>query len=275
MNKEEYINHKLAQVDDNFKYQKKRLGAIKLVFLLKASFLGGLGLNMLLGGLFLHATTALSISAFGFLIHNALKKTIKNLYKNKVIETNHLLNLKKAKLKDDVNTNNKRQKMVQELRKKKKFLDTKSSKYTKLIFGSIVVTSALGILVPFSMISTSAFLGEIVVMKRLLAKKLKVEKEYNRTVSRIANLENDLKIIKSSHPKERRKFTTTNQADRENNNKRNECNYDPLKEFNDSKINQQGKYHPDLHSAMIDEYIDSMERTHIKNYENPVQKVKR
>lgn len=112
-------------------------------------------------------------------------------------------------------------------------------------------------------------------MKHSLNKKQKIDKEYNTTTSRIANLENDLKIIKSSHPKQRIKLTNTNQVERVNNNNRNKYNNSSIKRFNESNLNYEEKYDLNFQNTMIDEYVDSIEKTHIENYESPVQKVKR
>lgn len=214
MNKENYINQKLAEIEKEIAKKKKATSKTNLELLLISSFFGAFGITMLTGGLVIPAAAMLTLSGTTFIARRYINKIVENYYKNKKIEKTHLENAKINDLIDDVNTNGKRKRKLKELRQKKKLVKSIESRKKKFIIGSLVALGVIEVLLPSSLFSIAAFFGELVFYNYQLVKISELKKTEDITNSRIANLENDLAIIRGTHSERSEERTHTRQPER-------------------------------------------------------------
>lgn len=214
MNKENYINQKLAEIEKEIAKKKKATSKTNLELLLISSFFGAFGITMLTGGLVIPAAAMLTFSGTTLIARKHFNKVVENYYKNKKIEKTHLENVKNNDLVDDINTNNKRKRKLKELRQKKKLVKSIESKNKKVIIGSLVALGVIEVLFPSSLFSIAAFFGELVFYNHQLKKIQELKKTEDITNSRIANLENDLAIIRGTHSERSEERTHTRQPER-------------------------------------------------------------
>lgn len=308
MNKENYINHKLAEIEKEIANKKKATSKTNLELLLFSSFFGAFGITMLTGGLVITAAAMLTLSGTTFIARRYINKIVENYYKNKKIEKTHLENAKINDLIDDVNTNGKRKRKLKELRQKKKLVKSIESRKKKVIIGSLVALGVIEVLLPSSLFSIAAFFGELVFYNYQLAKISELKKTEDITNSRIANLENDLAIIRRTQSERREENTHTRQQERREERtytrqteRRNTTGPDqeieesayPISQeeesyFNSSRSNNSSErteydedldnranYYINLQKDMVDNYINTLENSNNDSTEIPLQKAKR
>lgn len=308
MNKENYINHKLAEIEKEIANKKKATSKTNLELLLFSSFFGAFGITMLTGGLVITAAAMLTLSGTTFIARRYINKIVENYYKNKKIEKTHLENAKINDLIDDVNTNGKRKRKLKELRQKKKLVKSIESRKKKVIIGSLVALGVIEVLLPSSLFSIAAFFGELVFYNYQLVKISELKKTEDITNSRIANLENDLAIIRRTQSERREENTHTRQQERREERtytrqteRRNTTGPDqeteesayPISQeeesyFNSSRSNNSSErteydenldnranYYINLQKDMVDNYINTLENSNNDSTEIPLQKAKR
>lgn len=250
MNKDEFIEIKNDEVDEEISKAKKENNNRKTVAGFAGIFFTTLGIvtNIAVPGT---TIAALAIGGSAFIHRNFYKKKKEQEINNLESVKKHLEKVKNETL--DPRLNMKRKNKISQLKKLKSKYKSKleNLKYaSKIEKGATMAGAFLTMINPlFAIIPLSGIIANMVISN----KKLKAAKKVSDTDRRISNLENDLGLIAISR-------TPTPRALGSNENH--------SKEFSKSKAKAN-----DLNENLVDVYISEMEQQKISETQN--QKVKK
>lgn len=258
MTNEEFINDKIAEVEEKIKKTTSRNSKIRLIEDLICTFFGILGGIIFIGGVIPSGIGCLSLAIMSFLSKDYNKKKTTDKITNLNFEKAHLIKVKTEGINASRELNTKRKRKIYELKKEQEKLNKENKKKNKILAISGATIIVGGILYPVVGIIIAGGVGLLsgMVAGKTAKAKLENNKVQARLSTRIANLKNDLSIIAKSSKR-------TSQAKQSLD----------LKDAKEKIDNTKSKHITPEQEKLVDDYIRDLENESSKT--GPQQKVKR